>query len=81
MEDNLNSVGGLIGNLKSMAVDMGTEIDKQNKQIDRITDKVTRVPKSDQISNIQSLDLFKKYIFIFFSIFMHPVKAALFACI
>lgn len=58
MEDNLNSVGGLIGNLKSMAVDMGTEIDKQNKQIDRITDKVTRVPKSDRISNIQSLDLF-----------------------
>ncbi|XP_061698738.1 synaptosomal-associated protein 23-like isoform X2 [Syngnathoides biaculeatus] len=39
MEDNLNAVGGIIGNLKSMAVDMGAEIDKQNKQIDRITDK------------------------------------------
>ncbi|KAM9788114.1 synaptosomal-associated protein 23-like isoform X1 [Syngnathus typhle] len=39
MEDNLNAVGGLIGNLKSMAVDMGTEIDKQNKHIDRINDK------------------------------------------
>ncbi|XP_077418532.1 synaptosome associated protein 23.1 isoform X2 [Vanacampus margaritifer] len=39
MEDNLNAVGGLISNLKSMAVDMGTEMDKQNKQIDRITDK------------------------------------------
>ncbi|XP_061651164.1 synaptosomal-associated protein 23-like isoform X2 [Phyllopteryx taeniolatus] len=39
MEDNLNAVGGIIGNLKSMAVDMGAEIDKQSKQIDRITDK------------------------------------------
>nr|XP_057912001.1 synaptosomal-associated protein 23-like isoform X2 [Doryrhamphus excisus] len=39
MEDNLNAVSGIIGNLKTMAVDMGTEIDKQNKQIDRITDK------------------------------------------
>ncbi|XP_061752264.1 synaptosomal-associated protein 23-like isoform X2 [Nerophis ophidion] len=39
MEDNLNVVGGIIGNLKTMAMDMGTEIDKQNTQIDRITDK------------------------------------------
>nr|XP_061798438.1 synaptosomal-associated protein 23-like [Nerophis lumbriciformis] len=39
MEENLNAVGGIIGNLKSMAMDMGNEIDKQNKQIDRITDK------------------------------------------
>ncbi|XP_077588139.1 synaptosome associated protein 23.1 isoform X1 [Stigmatopora nigra] len=39
MEDNLNVVGGIIGNLKSMAMDMGDEIDKQNKQIDRINDK------------------------------------------
>ncbi|XP_054653195.1 synaptosomal-associated protein 23-like isoform X2 [Dunckerocampus dactyliophorus] len=39
MEDNLNAVGGIIGNLRTMAVDMGTEIDKQSKQIDRITDK------------------------------------------
>ncbi|KAK7904447.1 hypothetical protein WMY93_017054 [Mugilogobius chulae] len=39
MEENLEAVGGIIGNLKNMAVDMGNEIDKQNKQIDRITDK------------------------------------------
>ncbi|KAM7403417.1 hypothetical protein PAMA_004055 [Pampus argenteus] len=39
MEENLEVVGSIIGNLKNMAVDMGSEIDKQNKQIDRITDK------------------------------------------
>lgn len=41
MEDNLNAVGGIIGNLKNMAVDMGKEIDKQNNQLDRINDKVS----------------------------------------
>lgn len=41
MEENLDAVGGIIGNLKNMAIDMGNEIDKQNKTIDRITDKVS----------------------------------------
>lgn len=40
MEENLGAVGGIIGNLRSMAVDMGNEIDKQNRQIDNITEKV-----------------------------------------
>ena len=40
MEENLQQVNGIIGNLKNMAVDMGTEIDRQNKQIDRIAKKV-----------------------------------------
>lgn len=40
MEENLEAVGSVLGNLKSMAVDMGTEIDKQNKHIDSITAKV-----------------------------------------
>ncbi len=33
-------VAGIIGNLKAMAVDMGTELDSHNVKIDRITDKV-----------------------------------------
>lgn len=41
MEENLEAVGSVLGNLKSMAVDMGTEIDKQNKHIDSITAKVS----------------------------------------
>ncbi|KAM9341070.1 synaptosome associated protein 23.1 isoform 2-T2 [Symphorus nematophorus] len=39
MEENLEAVGSILGNLKNMAVDMGNEIDKQNKQIDGITQK------------------------------------------
>uniref|UniRef100_A0A3B3TVR9 Synaptosomal-associated protein n=1 Tax=Poecilia latipinna TaxID=48699 RepID=A0A3B3TVR9_9TELE len=44
MEDNLQAVGGIIGNLKDMALNMGNEIDKQNVQIDRINDKVSLRP-------------------------------------
>ena len=43
MEDNMQAVGNVLGNLKNMAKDMGSEIERQNKQIDRINDKVTRV--------------------------------------
>ncbi|KAM5129212.1 synaptosomal-associated protein 23 isoform 1-T2 [Mantella aurantiaca] len=41
MENNLDQVGSILGNLKVMALDMGNEIDAQNKQIDRINDKAT----------------------------------------
>lgn len=41
MEENLEQVGSIIGNLKNMALDMGNEIDKQNKTIDRINDKAS----------------------------------------
>ena len=40
MEENMQAVGGILGNLKSMATDMGAEIEKQNTQLDRINDKV-----------------------------------------
>ena len=39
MDENLGQVGDIVGNLKSMAVDMGKEIDAQNRQIDRINAK------------------------------------------
>lgn len=40
MDENLEQVGGIIGNLRHMALDMGQEIDTQNRQIDRIMEKV-----------------------------------------
>lgn len=40
MEDNLQQVSGMIGNLRNMACDMGNEIENQNRQIDRIKSKV-----------------------------------------
>ncbi|TWW67204.1 Synaptosomal-associated protein 25-B [Takifugu flavidus] len=39
MDENLEQVGGIIGNLRHMALDMGQEIDTQNRQIDRIMEK------------------------------------------
>lgn len=40
MEQNMGEVSNMIGNLRNMAVDMGNEIDSQNRQIDRIQQKV-----------------------------------------
>lgn len=39
MENNMESVGNMIGNLKNMAIDMGSEIVNQNGQLDRINQK------------------------------------------
>ncbi|KAM6912175.1 synaptosome associated protein 23.1 [Xenentodon cancila] len=55
MEENLEAVGSIIGNLKTMAVDMGKEIDSQNHQIDRINDKAemnkVRIDEANQRAN------------------------------
>ena len=39
MEQNVGEVSNMIGNLRNMAVDMGNEIEGQNRQIDRIHQK------------------------------------------
>ena len=39
---SIRQVAGIVDNLKSMAMEMGGELDKQNTQIDRITDKVSK---------------------------------------
>ncbi|XP_057199657.1 synaptosomal-associated protein 23-like isoform X2 [Triplophysa rosa] len=39
LEENLEQVGSIIGNLKNMAIDINNELDTQNKTIDRITVK------------------------------------------
>lgn len=53
MEENLDAVGSIIGNLKTMAVDMGSEIDKQNKQIDSITAKVRDATEKNRDEKIK----------------------------
>ena len=40
MENNVVEVAGMIGNLRNMAIDMGSEITAQNRQVDRINQKV-----------------------------------------
>jgi synaptosomal-associated protein 25 len=36
MEENMQQVSTMIGNLRNMATDMGTEVQNQNSQLDRI---------------------------------------------
>lgn len=40
MEENMGQVNTMIGNLRNMAIDMGSELENQNRQIDRINLKV-----------------------------------------
>ena len=40
MEENMQQVGSVLGNLKNMAADMGEEIERQNRQLDKVGAKV-----------------------------------------
>lgn len=40
MEENVGQVNTMIGNLRNMAIDMGSELENQNRQIERINLKV-----------------------------------------
>lgn len=40
MEENMGQVNTMIGNLRNMALDMGSELENQNRQIERINLKV-----------------------------------------
>lgn len=53
MEENLQQVSTMIGNLRNMACDMGNEIANQNNQIERIQQKV-----NDSYSFNQSIEIF-----------------------
>ncbi|XP_065563295.1 synaptosomal-associated protein 25-like isoform X1 [Artemia franciscana] len=52
MEENMGQVNTMIGNLRNMAIDMGSEIGNQNQQIDRInakgTSNETRISMANQ---------------------------------
>lgn len=41
MEENMTQVNTMIGNLRNMAIDMGSELENQNRQVDRINRKVS----------------------------------------
>ncbi|KAI4896629.1 hypothetical protein NFI96_029891 [Prochilodus magdalenae] len=55
MEENLAQVDSILGNLRSMALDMRNEIDTQNIQIDRIQGKAivneSRINEANQRAN------------------------------
>lgn len=39
MDENVQQVSAMVGNLRNMAIDMGTEVSNQNKQLDRVNQK------------------------------------------
>ncbi|XP_028940775.1 synaptosomal-associated protein 23 isoform X2 [Antrostomus carolinensis] len=57
MDENLAQVGNILGNLKHMALDMGNEIDAQNKQIDRINVKADTNRERIEQANIRAKKL------------------------
>lgn len=50
MEENMGQVNTMIGNLRNMALDMGSELENQNRQIDRINRKVRSIDFSSSFS-------------------------------
>lgn len=44
MEENMGQVNTMIGNLRNMALDMGSELENQNRMVDRINAKVISFP-------------------------------------
>ncbi|XP_052039309.1 synaptosomal-associated protein 23 [Apodemus sylvaticus] len=57
MEENLTQVGSILGNLKNMALDMGNEIDAQNQQIQKITEKADTNKNRIDIANTRAKKL------------------------
>uniref|UniRef100_A0A3P9NJC1 Synaptosomal-associated protein n=1 Tax=Poecilia reticulata TaxID=8081 RepID=A0A3P9NJC1_POERE len=55
MEENLAHVGSIVGNLKSMALDISNELESQKDQIDRIQEaanlNVSRIDAANQKAN------------------------------
>lgn len=39
MDENIQQVSTMVGNLRNMAIDMSTEVSNQNRQLDRIQEK------------------------------------------
>merc|ERR1719510_214176 len=75
MEENMQAVGGILGNLKSMATDMGAEMEKQNSQLDRINDKGSFVGmRIDSHTNIAALIIYTIKLGILFLYFSSHVS-------
>ncbi|CAL8079748.1 unnamed protein product [Calicophoron daubneyi] len=59
MDNNLQEVSGMIGNLRNMAIDMGSEINQQNVQIERIQIKARSNAERIKKANEQASKLLK----------------------
>ena len=52
-------MGGVLSNLKNMAADMGGEIERQNKQLDKIGGKADRADVNIGVANKRTEKLLK----------------------
>nr|CAD7406913.1 unnamed protein product [Timema cristinae] len=59
MENNMGEVNTMIGNLRNMAIDMGSELENQNRQIDRINRKGESNETRIAVANQRAHDLLK----------------------
>ncbi|XP_023708051.1 synaptosomal-associated protein 25 [Cryptotermes secundus] len=59
MEENMGQVNTMIGNLRNMAIDMGSELENQNRQIDRINRKGESNETRIAVANQRAHDLLK----------------------
>ncbi|CAD5312646.1 unnamed protein product [Arabidopsis thaliana] len=59
-DDGLSDLSDILGDLKSMAVDMGSEIDKQNKALDHLGDDVDELNSRVQGANQRARHLLSK---------------------
>ncbi|XP_063232077.1 synaptosomal-associated protein 25 isoform X3 [Bacillus rossius redtenbacheri] len=59
MEDNMGQVNTMVGNLRNMAIDMGSELENQNRQIDRINRKGESNETRIAVANQRAHDLLK----------------------
>jgi synaptosomal-associated protein 25 len=59
MENNMGEVNTMIGNLRNMALDMGSELENQNRQIDRINRKGESNETRIAVANERAHDLLK----------------------
>ncbi|XP_074027302.1 synaptosomal-associated protein 25kDa isoform X2 [Leptinotarsa decemlineata] len=59
MEENVGQVNTMIGNLRNMAIDMGSELENQNRQIDRINLKGESNATRIEVANQRAHDLLK----------------------
>lgn len=59
MEENMQQVNTMIGNLKNMAIDMGSEIESQNQQLNRVNQKATSNESRIMAANQRATKLLK----------------------
>ncbi|XP_076258547.1 synaptosomal-associated protein 25kDa isoform X2 [Rhynchophorus ferrugineus] len=59
MEENVGQVNTMIGNLRNMAIDMGSELENQNRQLERINLKGDSNAARIEVANQRAHDLLK----------------------